>query len=226
MQTSDTRLTAAMRAMLAIIAGQIVSNLLQGTWTNLTAGAKTRADAWANALVFLAATVFVFRVLIDNILYYNDADVVTGRDAYPLRGLLIVLDLLSYGFCNGIVTRLTSGDQSVVPHEDLRWAIGLFVGVETLHFIWCSIALGVVKEEPESDPRKSLLRNWRSLSGTWAVIWLIVAAVLIGVVGRDRKANVDLATATVLFALSVASAVHYLARLRGHYMGQPRTPSS
>src|ERR1051325_178985 len=97
MQTSDTRLTAAMRAMLAIIAGLIGSNLLQGTVTHLAAAPNTRAAAGANALLFLAATVFVFRVLIDTILYYNDADVVTGRDAYPLRVLLIVLDLLSYG---------------------------------------------------------------------------------------------------------------------------------
>ncbi len=212
-----------MRAMLAIIAGLIVGTLLQGTVTNLAAGAKSRADAWANALVFLAATVFVFRVLIDKILYYNDADVVTGGDAYPMRVLLIVLDLLSYGFCNGIVTRLTSGEASVVPHDDLRWAMGLFVGVETLHFFWCFIALAAVKDEPEDDPRKALLRTWRSLSGTWALLWLAAAALLFGAVGGDRKANVDLVTAIVLFVLSLASAVHYLRRLKNHYMGSPRT---
>ena len=67
----DTRLNAAMRALVAIIAGLIVGDLLKATVATIVTGASTPSEAWANALIFLAATVFVLRVLMDNVLYYK-----------------------------------------------------------------------------------------------------------------------------------------------------------
>jgi hypothetical protein len=220
----DTRLNAAMRALLAIIAGLIVGDMLKGTVATITVGAATRADAWANAWVFLGATVFILRVLTDNVLYYNDPDAVTKDEAYGLRVLLIGCDLVSYALCYGVVARLADNTISVIRREDVAWTIALFFWVETLHFAWCSIALAALRDEPDTDTRKPLLVVWRRLSGTWAVAWFVgtLGLVIIATLTSASR-GLALGVAAFVLLLSMGSAWHYLHRLRPHYMGRAIT---
>lgn len=126
---TNTRLNIGMQALLGIIAGLIVSDMLKATVATIATGS-------ANAFVLLAATVFIVRVLVDNILFYNLEDVARGKsDAYFFRVALIVCDLVSYSLCYAIVGRLANEEASVVKPHGVGVAVWLFCVVEALHFI-------------------------------------------------------------------------------------------
>jgi hypothetical protein len=172
----------------------------------------------------LGATLFVVRVLADNLLYYTDRDAMTGGnedDRYPSRIFLIACDLTSYAFCYAIVLRLVdTATGRELPLKTLVWVIGYFGVVEALHWWWCAVAISMVRARKESDEtqRIKLLASWRRLSREATLGWAAVTG--IGIALTFRVPTVTFAIAVVAFALSFASAWRYLVRMRDQYLGR------
>ncbi|HEX8409780.1 MAG TPA: hypothetical protein VF883_13040 [Thermoanaerobaculia bacterium] len=212
-----------MRALLGIISGLIISDLLKNTVTSMQGDWPPKSPSVANGLVMLGATFFVTRVLADNLLYYTDRDAATGDsddDAYTKRVFLIVCDLTSYAFCYAIVLRLVdTGTGRYLGMQTLAWALFYFVVVEALHWWWCRVAIKIVTERKDRAERQrlNLLIRWRRLSRESTALWAIPAAAAFAIPRQPQFVTVPVAA--FICALSVASAWRYLSKMRDQYLG-------
>lgn len=218
----DTGLHTAMRALLGIVAGLIVSELLKSTVGSMLGDWPPNATSAANGFLLLAATIFVIRVLSDNLLYYTARDAITPDDAYGARIFLLLCDLTSYALCYAIVLRLPdSAKGGPFPHSAMLWAVLFFALVEALHAVWCAVGMRIIRTSgPDTEkPRANLLKCWMRLSSEAAITWLIVLAVLRLALQQDATVNIGAATAVL--AVSILSAARYLHKMREPYMGRP-----
>jgi hypothetical protein len=171
----------------------------------------------------LAATIFVIRVLADNLLYYTDRDITTGGgdDAYRSRIILIICDLTSYAFCYAIVLRLldTTGGRAISV-EALVWTLAYFFIVEALHWCWCDVALRMVarRNDKNEEQRLNLLRRWRKLSREGAVGWLVVTVLGVGATFVVDDASRSLGA--FVLGLTLISAWRYLSTMKDQYLGR------
>ena len=221
-EPADTGLHIAMRALLSIVAGLIVSELLKNTVGSMTGDWPPNLTSGANGFLLLGATVFVIRVLSDNLLYYTARDAATQHDAYAARIFLLVCDLASYALCYAIVLRLPDSPQgAALSRNAMLWTVFFFALVEALHALWCFVALnGLIRNNSEVEkPRANLLRCWMRLSGEASAVWLALVAVLWWLTSAETRISVGAAGAVLV--VSIASAARYLAKMREPYMGRP-----
>ena len=180
------------------------------------AGGRTYAVAWGNALVVFAAILFLIRIVVDNVLYYNDPDARTTKPAYAARVALIFIDLTSYAVCYHMVAVIEPSAGKTAP-----FAIGIartvaadIALVELLHLAWCVVAILLLPvSTSEQEDRLPLLKRWAWLSGTFAAIsfgaWILLDHVTSSFVG-----------AALVFTVSLASAITYMVAMRDQqYLG-------
>ena len=197
----DSGLQHAMRALLGIIAGLLVAEMLQ----HLVA--KVRSGTLGDTLLALAATLFLFRVVVDNILFYQLDD--RTEKAYVRRILLIFLDLMSYGVLYFMVASLKERPQ-------LTSVVKAMAIVEMLHALWCMLSLSVLDAiKSQDEDRKRMLRRWFVTSTFGAVFAGIVLAVVWKVpLSYDQQAG------TVL-AYAVIASLGYARRMKSSYNSTP-----
>jgi len=169
-QPADTHLHVAMRAFLTIIAGLVVRDALKVTVEATITGGSSHTSAIANLFVLVGATIFLVRVLADNIVYYYIADASPSHGSYVARCFLIICDLTSYGICYAIVARLiNAGNGTSISMPVIAWTLGYFASVEALHWLWCTVAVTTVARHSDNvvadRGRAVLLERWRRLSG-------------------------------------------------------------
>ena len=177
---NDTGLHVAMRLLLGIVAGLLISDVLKVAVKTVDAGAAS-APALQSIFAVLAVFLFLIRVVVDNVLYYNDRDAITepGEPAYGLRVLLIGIDLLSYALCYHMVAELEPFAGKPLSVGAVATVVGDMALVEILQFLCCLFAvMGLKLVAEEKITRKPLLARWRDLSGVSAVLFFIVWAVL------------------------------------------------
>ncbi|HEU4887373.1 MAG TPA: hypothetical protein VFV49_05760 [Thermoanaerobaculia bacterium] len=227
---NDSGLQVAMRMLLSIIAGLLLADILKLTVSSLLDEGKT-VRLWADFLaVSVAALLFIARVVVDNVLYYNAPDAKLTEESYSARVLLIVCDLVSYTLCYHIVNLLTAeASKSDLSATLLIRVIFDMALVELLHAAWCHLALERLKipaTSPHRTKRRNWWRRWRATSamfGTGAFIWATVALTLL--LFTDRYIPV---TAHVIFLLSFAivAAGAYAYVMRDEYSGDWQTPDT
>ncbi len=210
-----------MRTLLGIIAGLIISDLLKATVSTVIDAQSPTADAWAaNVLAMTAATLFVLRVLADNVLYYAGHDGGDPGAAYARRVGLLLNDLCSYALCYGIVVLLAPGvGGRPLPTVTAAGVILCFALVEALHWLWCKGAHRLATEAgstPDSHAA-TWLAIWRGLSGRWALAWITSGGFLFCF--ARTSPHLPWWAGLLIFAASVGAAWHYLARLQHHYVG-------
>lgn len=225
---NDFGLQVAMRMLLSIIAGLLLADVLKLAVSALLDEGKT-LYLWSGFLALsVAALLFITRVVVDNVLYYNEPDVKLAREAYSARVLLIVCDLVSYTLCYHIVTLLTSatGSNALTDTLLIRVAFDMAL-VELLHAAWCHLAL-VRLEIPATSPqytkRRDWWRRWRATSvifGLVALAWTAVAVMLPTV--TDWYVPL-LAHILFLLAFAVVAAVTYTCVMRAEYSGDWKAP--
>lgn len=203
MPQTDSRLQKAMRALLAIIAGLLIADMLRNVVDTIRAGGP---HLWANAAIVIGAALFLFRIVVDNILFYEKKDTTSG--GYVTRVALIVLDLISYALCYDVVARLDPGGDEWLRFSRPVLAVALLhiAMIETFHSLWCRLWL------PLADAAsKDHLRKWSWLSSGTAL----------GILAAASWATSYLAIAWMFSLGGLVSAAFSLAVLSDYYPGDP-----
>jgi len=211
-----TGLHLSMRALLGIIAGLLVADALRYTVSFVTASPRD-PQTWANFLVALGATIFVTRVVADNILYYGDADIDTIYGDYWTRVLLILLDLASYSFCYAIVARFTA--VQYISRGAVRWMITYATAVEVLHSVWCAVALFClhIKHAADKETREPWLRKWLKVSALWSGVGIVLTGFAWWCHAQLGAEPTSLLLGGVFFAVSAFAAYTYLRAMKNDY---------
>lgn len=217
--TRDTGLHISMRALLSIIAGLLVADAVKACVVALTAGAASTPEPWINVALALAGTLFVARVVTDNLLYYAAPDVKTKEQHYVRRVLLILLDLMSYAVCYAIVARITiASGANVLTTGAVRWMVIYATLVEILHATWCLIArYGLPNEDLEdARTRNEWLEDWFRISGASAVAGTVLSIFAWRRFHPGFEASPRWLAITALL-VSLASVGAYLWAMQKHY---------
>jgi len=225
---NDSGLQVAMRMLLSIIAGLLLADILKLAVSSLLDEGKT-FRLWASFLVVSAAALlFIARVVVDNVLYYNAPDAKLNEEAYFARVLLIVCDLVSYTLCYHIVNLLTAeASRNDLSATLLIRVIFDMAGVEFLHAAWCHLALvrlNIPVESPYHTKRRDWWRRWRATSGTFgaaAFIWAMVAFILPISTGCHIAV---MAHVSFLLLFGIAGVCVYANVMRDQYSGDWKTP--
>src|SRR5688572_15245515 len=94
--TDDTGLHIAMRLLLGIVAGLLVSDILKAFVETVVGDKQSCCPALLDSVIVLGAMLFIVRVVVDNVLHYHEVDPIAGTGVCATRVVLIVLDLMSY----------------------------------------------------------------------------------------------------------------------------------
>jgi hypothetical protein len=216
---NDTGLHISMRALLSIIAGLLVAEAVKACVFSLTAGSASALVTRINLGVALAGTLFVTRVVIDNLLYYAEPDVKTKESHYAIRVLLILLDLMSYAACYAIVARITVANVGTALNTGaIRWIVIYATAVEILHAIWCLIARYCLPNEDanDADSRNEWLDDWFRTSGFSAIVGIILSALACCSFYPGFEPVPPYLALTALI-ISIVSVVAYLRAMQKHY---------
>jgi hypothetical protein len=207
---NDTGLHVAMRLLLGIVAGLLISDMLKVAVKTVDAGAASAA-ALQSIFAVLAVFLFLIRVVVDNALYYNDRDATTEpeKPAYGLRVLLIGLDLLSYAVCYHMVAEIEPFGGKPFSVGAIMTVAGDMALVEILQFLCCLFAVFGLKLVPEEQTtRKPILARWRDLSAVSAVLFFIVWMLLRNDVLLDPWPGL------IVLLAAIASGATYLIGMR------------
>jgi hypothetical protein len=168
-RTGPTGLQKSMQFILQVIAGVLLADLV----TKSVAITDTKWSA-VNLVICIAAGAFLFRIFVDNLLYYEAADTkVTGPREYCTRLLLLGLDLASYVICYDIVFRIgryVEASKPTVFRQDLIIRVLQDIAlVEVLHCAWALITWAMLKTWHHDAERGSFV-TWARLSAATAVV--------------------------------------------------------
>jgi hypothetical protein len=216
---NDTGLHISMRALLSIIAGLLVADAVKACVVSLTSGAASTETTWANAGVALAGTMFVTRVVTDNLLYYAEPDIRTKDNYYRTRVFLILLDLMSYAACYAIVARITiPSGATVLATGAVRWIVIYATVVELLHAAWAFIARCRLPNADIKDQltRDEWLSDWLRISATSAVVGIVLSLAAWWVFYPGFE-PISPGLAVISLLVGIFSSGWYLVAMQKHY---------
>jgi len=202
-----TGLQKSMRFLLQVIAGLLLGAFI----TNSIRIAEAHGGV-TNNILLISAGVFLFRLFVDNLLFYETSDQpVQNGSEYFVRLILLALDVMSYVVCYRIVYRL-----GLLPNKATiiyaPWAVVLLAQgvalVEFLHFLWSVGALGA-EEKWHSGKQSKLFARWAILSGVTCTAMLIVSC--------QAQALPPLSAAVTFAIASGVSLVAYLIVMQEQY---------
>lgn len=196
---SASGLQKSMRFLLQVIAGLLLSEYVTKSVTIYHQSAAT-----VNLLVLAAAGAFLFRLFVDNLLFYEASDrTIAKASEYVVRLLLLLLDLASYVVCYDIVYRLgrlaerTGYVYRYVAIQRVMYAIAI---VEALHFIWSAVARVADRKWGDGKSEQRFGR-WMLCSGGTSVVMAVLARLIVPALSPTSAAAwFAIASAISLFA--------------------------
>ena len=207
-ESTASGLQKSMRFLLQVIAGLLLSEFVTKS-VMIYHGSLARA----NILVLAAAGAFLFRLFVDNLLFYEESDrnIDSGAE-YVMRLFLLAVDLASYVVCYDIVVRLSrlaehpSHQYTYVLIQQVMYAIAL---VEAFHFLWSVGALVADRTWGDKQSTERFVR-WMACSGGTGVAMTVVASWFVPGVSPD--------SAAIWFAvISAGSLLAYLSLMQSQY---------
>ena len=192
---------------------QVIAGLLLSEYVTKSIVIWHQSRAWVNTLVLLGAGMFLFRLFVDNLLFYEASDRTIERTwEYVTRLFLLALDLASYVVCYDIVFRLgrlAARTEYMYTTTAVRQVMCAIALVEVFHFFWSLGAMAADKTWGNGDSTERF-QLWMLCSGGTAIGMSVVAVYAVA-------GQAPLTAALWFIAASSVSLFAYLCFMQAQY---------